>query len=157
MSQKIDLELLEDGQILAMCNQSMPENDQEKLSEFLVKQQEELLTNVEKNQLDKLMQVYREGLVNKAKALQIAVERNLINRISSEYYQYQSETFRDLLNPLEPVSSDFDPDEAKWSSLKEKFNLNTSDMLTVFERIGQNAQSRGLTDEGLEELLADES
>lgn len=49
MNQKKNLELLDDGQILAMCNQSMSENDQERLSELLVKQREELLTNVEKN------------------------------------------------------------------------------------------------------------
>ena len=156
MNQKKNLELLDDGQILAMCNQSMSENDQERLSELLVKQREELLTNVEKNQLDQVMHVYRKGLLNKTKALQIAVERDLINRISSECYQYQSEIFRDLLNPLEPASPDFEPDEAKWSYLKEKFNLDTLDMLTIFERISQNAQGQGLTEEILEELLADE-
>lgn len=102
------------------------------------------------------MHVYRKGLLNKTKALQIAVERDLINRISSECYQYQSEIFRDLLNPLEPASPDFEPDEAKWSYLKEKFNLDTLDMLTIFERISQNAQGQGLTEEILEELLADE-
>jgi len=31
------------------------------------------------------------------------------------------------------------------------------DLLTIFDRIGKNAQSKGLTEEILEELLADES
>ncbi|MTJ06743.1 hypothetical protein [Anabaena sp. UHCC 0204] len=31
------------------------------------------------------------------------------------------------------------------------------DLLTVFDRIGRNAQAKGLTEEILEELLADES
>lgn len=31
------------------------------------------------------------------------------------------------------------------------------DLLTVFDKIGKNAQSKGLTEEILEELLADES
>jgi hypothetical protein len=31
------------------------------------------------------------------------------------------------------------------------------DLLTVFDRIGKNAQAKGLTEEILEELLADES
>ncbi|MFN7854581.1 hypothetical protein [Anabaena sp. AL09] len=31
------------------------------------------------------------------------------------------------------------------------------DLLTVFDRIGKNTQSKGLTEEILEELLADES
>jgi hypothetical protein len=31
------------------------------------------------------------------------------------------------------------------------------DLLTVFDRIGKNAQSKGLTEEILEQLLSDES
>jgi hypothetical protein len=31
------------------------------------------------------------------------------------------------------------------------------DLLTVFDKIGKNAQSKGLTEEILEDLLADES
>ncbi|WP_228051615.1 hypothetical protein [Sphaerospermopsis aphanizomenoides] len=31
------------------------------------------------------------------------------------------------------------------------------DLLTVFDRIGKNAQAKGLTEEIVEELLADES
>jgi hypothetical protein len=34
---------------------------------------------------------------------------------------------------------------------------NTVDLITVFERISNNARSRGLTEEILEELLSDES
>jgi hypothetical protein len=157
MSEKIVLESLDDKQILEICDQLMSEKEQEKLSQLLIKQREEILNDEEQNQLSQLMAVYREGLLDKAKALQIAVEQNLINKKINECYQYQSKTFRELLNPLEPVSPEFDPEEAKWSYLKEKFNLDTSDMITVFEHISQNAQARGLTEEVLEELLTDES
>lgn len=42
--------------------------------------------------------------------------------------------------------------------LDKNFSLNKEDdLLSVFDRIGKNAQARGLTEEILEELLADES
>jgi antitoxin (DNA-binding transcriptional repressor) of toxin-antitoxin stability system len=40
-----------------------------------------------------------------------------------ETYEYQSQTFKDLLNQVEPVSPDFDPDQAKAEYLAEKHNL----------------------------------
>jgi hypothetical protein len=43
--------------------------------------------------------------------------------------------------------------EIKKPSTKNK----DEDLLTVFNRIGRNAQAKGLTEEILEELLADES
>ncbi|BBD66457.1 hypothetical protein NIES4072_62730 [Nostoc commune NIES-4072] len=43
--------------------------------------------------------------------------------------------------------------EIKRNSPKNK----DEDLLSVFERIGRNAQAKGLTEEMLEELLADES
>ncbi|MDZ8222665.1 hypothetical protein [Nostoc sp. ChiVER01] len=43
--------------------------------------------------------------------------------------------------------------EIKKNSSKNK----DEDLLSVFERIGRNAQAKGLTEEMLEELLADES
>jgi hypothetical protein len=42
--------------------------------------------------------------------------------------------------------------------LDKNFSLNKeNDLLSIFDRIGKNAQARGLTEEILEELLADES
>ncbi len=43
--------------------------------------------------------------------------------------------------------------EIKKSSPKNQ----DEDLLSVFDRIGRNAQAKGLTEETLEELLADES
>ena len=73
----IPLELLPDDQILAFCELQMPEDDQQKLSYLLAQQRETELTATQQIQLNNLMQIYREGLVKKAKAIQIAVDRKL--------------------------------------------------------------------------------
>lgn len=41
--------------------------------------------------------------------------------------------------------------------IDKRINAREEDLLTVFDRIGKNAQKRGLTEEFLQELLADES
>jgi hypothetical protein len=71
------LELLSDGEILSLCDQEMSEQEQVQLSELLAKQREETLNGNEQQQLTNLMQIYRQGLIQKAKATQIAVDRNL--------------------------------------------------------------------------------
>jgi uncharacterized protein YbgA (DUF1722 family) len=55
----------------------MESEQQEALSELLEGNRERQLNNEEANQLDELMQVYRSGLVRKARALKVAVERGL--------------------------------------------------------------------------------
>ncbi|MEH2236278.1 hypothetical protein [Nostoc sp.] len=40
---------------------------------------------------------------------------------------------------------------------KTSSNNKDEDLLSVFDRIGRNAQAKGLTEKTLEELLADES
>ena len=41
--------------------------------------------------------------------------------------------------------------------IDKRINSQAEDLLTVFDRIGKNAQQKGLTEEILQELLADES
>ncbi|MDJ1170563.1 hypothetical protein PMG71_14110 [Roseofilum sp. BLCC_M154] len=41
--------------------------------------------------------------------------------------------------------------------IEKRINFKEKDLLTVFDGIGKNAQQRGLTEEILQELLADES
>jgi hypothetical protein len=60
----------------------METQQQEIFSDLLARQQEGQLNDVENSQLDELMQVYRRGLVRKAKALKVAVERGLIPAIN---------------------------------------------------------------------------
>ena len=76
-SADIPLESLPDGQILALCELQMQPEPQAQLSDLLARNQEGQLSKAEVKLLDELMQVYRQGLVRKAKALKVAVERSL--------------------------------------------------------------------------------
>jgi hypothetical protein len=65
-------------------------------------------------------------------------------------------TFEQILDLVRQLP---EPEKEK---LKQELNKSSQkqegkDILTVFQRIGRNAQARGLTEEILEELLADES
>jgi hypothetical protein len=74
---ELPVESLPDEQVLALCDMQMESEQQEIFSDLLARQREGQLTNSEVLQLDELMQVYRRGLVSKAKALKVAVERGL--------------------------------------------------------------------------------
>ncbi|AFZ58352.1 hypothetical protein H6G54_04290 [Anabaena cylindrica FACHB-243] len=81
-SNELPVESLPDEQILSLCDLQMETQQQEVFSDLLARQQEGQLTDIENSQLDELMQVYRHGLVRKAKALKVAVERGLIATIT---------------------------------------------------------------------------
>jgi hypothetical protein len=74
---ELPLESLPDEQVLALCEMQMEGEQQELFSELLARNQEGQLNDTEVSQLDELMQVYRRGLVRKARALKVAVERGL--------------------------------------------------------------------------------
>jgi len=74
---ELPLESLPDEQVLDLCNMQMESEQQELFSELLSRNQEGQLSDTEVSQLDELMQVYRRGLVRKARALKVAVERGL--------------------------------------------------------------------------------
>lgn len=74
---ELPVESLPDKQVLALCDLQMESEQQETLSDLLARNQEGQLTQAEVSQLDTLMQVYRRGLVRKAKALKVAVGRGL--------------------------------------------------------------------------------
>ena len=63
----------------------METEQQETLSELLARNREGQLTEAEVSQLDALMQVYRRGLVRKAKPLKVAVSR-IYNLLSANSY-----------------------------------------------------------------------
>jgi hypothetical protein len=71
------VELLPDDQVLAWCEMQMPPEQQEQLDTLLIRNREEQLNEVEKQELDELMCIYRQGLVRKARAWKVAVERGL--------------------------------------------------------------------------------
>lgn len=74
---ELPIESLSDNQILALCDLQMEVSQQEIFSSLLAQKREGKINAVEVNQLNALMQVYRRGLVQKARALKVAVERGL--------------------------------------------------------------------------------
>ncbi|MCG6133678.1 MAG: hypothetical protein MET45_03290 [Nostoc sp. LLA-1] len=65
-------------------------------------------------------------------------------------------TFKQILNLVLQLPSQ--EQEQLIQEIKKKSPKNKDeDFLRVFDRIGKNAQAKGLTEEVLEELLADES
>ncbi|MBE9061043.1 hypothetical protein [cf. Phormidesmis sp. LEGE 11477] len=72
------VETLPDSQVLALCNMQLDEQQQATLNSLLDKQREDELTPADNKELQFLMKLYRRGLLRKAKALKLAVERGLI-------------------------------------------------------------------------------
>ena len=68
---------LPDDQILLLCNLQMNPAQQSELSDLLVRNREAALTSTDQVRLDDLLNEYRHGLVRKAQALKVAVERGL--------------------------------------------------------------------------------
>jgi hypothetical protein len=74
---ELAIESLPDDQVLAICDMQMETQQQEVFSGLQARHREGQLNDIEVRQLDELMQVYRRGLVSKARALKVAVERGL--------------------------------------------------------------------------------
>jgi len=71
------IEILPDDQVLALAGLQMSDDLQEELSNLLARNREGQLTPPEHTRLDDLMSIYRRGLVRKAQAVRVAVERGL--------------------------------------------------------------------------------
>jgi hypothetical protein len=74
---ELPVESLPDEQVLSLCDMQMESEQQEVFSELLERNREGQLSDTEVRQLDDLMKVYRQGLVRKARALKVAVDRGL--------------------------------------------------------------------------------
>ena len=74
----VPLEWLPDVDIVALSNLQMADAEQEELSSLLVAQREGSLTDGERDRLHILLDQYRSGMLKKAQALQIAVQRGLL-------------------------------------------------------------------------------
>ena len=72
---------LSDAQILNLCDLQMSESEQTQMSLLLGKQRERELQSGELEKLDGLLQVYRRGMVRKAEAWKVAVDRGLRARL----------------------------------------------------------------------------
>lgn len=73
----LPIESLPDAQVLALCDSQLPQEQQTALANLLACNREGTLDEGDRQQLDDLMQIYRSGLVRKARALQVAVGRGL--------------------------------------------------------------------------------
>ena len=73
----VPVESLPDAEVLALRDQEMSAAEQRELSDLLARQREGQLDDEARARLDDLMGIYRRGLVRKAQALKVAVERGL--------------------------------------------------------------------------------
>lgn len=71
-----------DSQVLTLTKLQLSAAEDERLSELLDRQQADELTDAERSDLYRLMQVYQEGLLLKSEALAEAVARGLIPPLS---------------------------------------------------------------------------
>ncbi len=71
------VESLADEQIVELADLQLTPNQDKRLSALLQQQQAGIITEVERSELSALMQVYQEGLLQKAQALHEAVRRGL--------------------------------------------------------------------------------
>ena len=76
------ISLLSDADILALTELQMAPAEDLRLSELLDRQQAGILTDIDRSELELLMQTYQEGLLRKATALSEAVKRKLIQPLS---------------------------------------------------------------------------
>ncbi|AFY74793.1 hypothetical protein Syn7502_02857 [Synechococcus sp. PCC 7502] len=75
---EIPVDSLPDDQVLALCDLQMNEEQQIIFSDLQSRHNEGQLNPQEISKLNELMQVYRRGSVQKAKAIHIAVKRGLM-------------------------------------------------------------------------------
>ena len=54
---------------------------------------------------------------------QIKLSQEINKNIDRQSIQYRTQTFKHLIEKVSPVSADFDPQQAKYDYLKEKYNL----------------------------------
>ncbi len=71
------IESLPDEQVLSLCKLQLNPAQQSELSDLLARNRETSLTTADQIRLDELLNEYRRGMVRKAQALKVAVERGL--------------------------------------------------------------------------------
>ena len=79
----VPVEWLPDDDVMALTDLQLSDEHQRQLSELLEKNREGQLSTVERVRLDELMRVYEHGLLRKAQALRIAVQRGLREPLES--------------------------------------------------------------------------
>lgn len=74
---EMPVESLSDEEVLGLTDLRLTDEQQVSLSELLARNQEETLDAEGRRRLDELMHVYERGLLRKAQALRVAVQRGL--------------------------------------------------------------------------------
>ena len=75
---EVPVEQLPDHEVRTLARLQMSEDQQAELNDLLDSQREASLTKSQQARLDALMQIYRRGLVRKAQAVKVAVDRGLM-------------------------------------------------------------------------------
>ena len=78
LADDLPVESLSDERLLELCNLQLSEEQQGELSDLLARNRETQLQDQERENLERLMNLYRKGMVRKAEALKVAVQRGLI-------------------------------------------------------------------------------
>ena len=73
----IPVEMLSDAQVLQLTESGLADEVQGELDDLLYQNREGLLDAAAQTRLDELMQMYRTGLVRKAEAIKVAVQRGI--------------------------------------------------------------------------------
>jgi hypothetical protein len=82
-STEAPVEQLPNDQVLALADSKMNEVQETELSDLLARQREGTLDRTSRVRLTELMDIYRHGMVRKAQAIQVAVERGLRSPLNS--------------------------------------------------------------------------
>jgi hypothetical protein len=80
---EMPVETLSNEEVLALAELQLPPIQQTTLSDLLEQNQEGVLDTQGRRQLDELMRIYEHGLLRKAQALRVAVQRGLREPLQS--------------------------------------------------------------------------
>jgi len=76
------VECLSDDEAIALSEMKFSDEQDARLSDLLARQRENQLDSEERRQLNEMMLIYEKGLLRKAQALRVAVERGLREPLS---------------------------------------------------------------------------
>ena len=74
---ELPVDMLSDEEVLALTELQLTSEQQAILNDLLIKNREDMLDGEECRQLDEMMRIYEHGLLRKAQALRVAVQRGL--------------------------------------------------------------------------------